>query len=824
MKSQAWVVHKFGGTSVANADRYRAVARILSSEPGENKAVVVSAMSKVTDSLIELVECAKSRDDSYLEKLNALKERHRTTITELIGDGEARHTLLESLESDFGDIVEILRAVWLMKTSQDRTVELVSGFGELWSAKILNAYLRSTGCPSTWLDARTVLTVKPKEHTVAVDWKMSQSKVDDWLKTCSASIVVITGFIASTPEGVATTLKRNGSDFSASIFGDLLKASAITIWTDVDGVLSADPRFVPDAVVLNDLSYQEATELAYFGAKVVHPDTMAPAIKKGIPIWIRNTFNPTYPGTKIHQTSHSEHPVKGFATIEGMALVNLEGTGMIGIPGMAQRLFGSLKDVGVSVVMISQGSSEQSICFAVSQAQAKLAKTTVEEAFFAEIYQEQIQAATVTDDCAIIAAVGDQMIDHPGVAASFFTALAKAGVNIRAIAQGSSERNISAVIPLRDAKRALRAVHSHFYLSNQTLSIGILGTGLIGSTLINQLNTQIESLKSKRKIDLRVRALMDTKKMLLDENQVSLTDWRSDMAKDGLKADLDQFVKHVHPGYLPHAVIIDATSSAEIPKHYPEWLKQGISIITPNKKGNTASIAFYRQLFETARTTNKYYLYETTVGAGLPILRTLRDLLETGDQVQKIEGVFSGTLSYIFNTFSEQSPFSKVVLEAKRLGYTEPDPRDDLSGMDVARKLIILAREMGLELEVSDVQVESLVPEALKSLPLDQYMTRLAEFDEPMMKRLKQAHDAGHVLRYVGSIEPGHRPVVSLLSIPKDHPFARITGSDNIVLFKTLRYQNTPLVIQGPGAGPEVTAGGVFASILRLASFFGAPQ
>ena len=745
MPNSNWVVHKFGGTSVANSKRYQGVAEILRTQRKDvRSAVVVSAMSQVTDALIELVKLAQSRNESYKEKLGALRTKHLATVRELLneasqGDSDRTTALIQAIESDFKDIEEILRGVWLARAESERTTELISGHGEIWSAQLLNSYLQAKGLSSTWLDARKVLTVTPTPTGVSIDWDRSKSQLETWLKenvTTTTSYLIITGFVASTPDGIATTLKRNGSDFSASIFGKLLKSLSITIWTDVDGVLSADPRLVPEAVVLDELSYAEASELAYFGAKVVHPSTMAPAIQDKIPIWIRNTFNPTFPGSKIHADAKSDKLVKGFATINDMALLNVEGTGMVGVPGVAQRLFGALREVGVSVVMISQASSEHSICIAIPKAQAELAKKTVETAFFAELHHGQIQTISVNDQCSILAAVGDSMVNYPGIAGRFFGALGKAGVNILAIAQGSSERNISAVVSQNDEKKALRAVHSGFFLSAQTLSIGIIGVGLIGTTFLEQLKEQAIRLKEHFQIDLRVRGLMNSGRMVLEDPKIDLEHWKDSLINSSQKADLEIFAKHVQADHLPHTVLIDATASTEIPKHYAKWLRQGIHVISPNKKANTASMKVYREIRDAARMGHKHFLYETNVGAGLPIINTLRDLIQTGDQVEQIEGVFSGTLSYLFNNFEGSVPFSNIVIDAKKKGYTEPDPRDDLSGMDVARKLVILCREMGVEVELEEIKVESLVPEFLRDLSLDEFLKRLPEMDTLMTTRL----------------------------------------------------------------------------------------
>jgi aspartokinase/homoserine dehydrogenase 1 len=821
-----WIVHKFGGTSVANAECYRRVANILISKNTNdvNTAVVVSAMSKTTDSLIELVKTAVKRDSAYEAGLRALRKRHLDTVDQLELSEDLRSQLSTVIESDCADLADLLRGVWLARSYSERVLELVSGYGEVWSAQLLRAHLESCGEKASWLDARETLIVEPNGRSVTIDWERSRARLNGWLETHPCSLAVITGFVASTPEGIPTTLKRNGSDFSASIFGALLRATEITIWTDVDGVFSADPRLVPDAVLTQELSYQEASELAYFGAKVVHPSTMAPAIADGIPIWIRNTFKPNAPGTRICGVAPADGPVKGFATVEQMALVNVEGTGMIGVPGIAHRLFGALRDIDVSVVMISQASSEHSICLAVPESEAALVKGTLESAFFAEIHRGQIQSIGVVTDSCIIAAVGEGMIEHPGVAAKFFGALAKAGVNIRAIAQGSSERNISAVIAQSEATRALRAVHSAFYLSPQTISIGMIGAGLIGKTLLNQLAERADVLKAERGIDLRVRGIANSRKMILDDLNIDLLSWENAMNESSTPADLEKFVDHIRASHLPHTVIIDATSSATVPHLYPEWLRNGINIITPNKKGNTQQFGLYTEIKEAARKAGRYYLYETTVGAGLPILHTLRDLIETGDEVLQIEGVLSGTLSFVFNSFDGKRPFSEILSEARALGYTEPDPRDDLSGMDVARKLTILAREMGLDLELSDIEVENLVPAALRERSVDEFLHGIQLFDDEMKDRLTTAASCGEVLRYVGIVDHSGRASVKLGSYPASHPLGGLTGSDNLVMFTTARYNKQPMVVRGPGAGPEVTAAGVFADLLRLASFLGAPQ
>ena len=824
--SAGWTVHKFGGTSLADADRYRAACEIvLSQRSAARVAVVVSAMSGVTNALIESVNLAAAHDDSYLQTLQALEDRHLQTIEGLRLGTTQSSALTETIASDFNAIKEVLRGVWITRLASERIIEFVSGHGELWSAQLLHSYLESQSHRSTWLDARKTLVVEPNANTVTIDWQTSMQKLQVEQAHClDTDVLVITGYIASTHDGVATTLKRNGSDLSASIVAALLSADSVTIWTDVDGVFSADPRRVPDAVVVPELSYQEAAELAYFGAKVIHPNTMSPAITHNITVWIKNTFKPDAPGTKISATSPSDIPIKGFAAVEDMVLINVEGTGMIGIPGVAHKIFGALRAVDVSVVMISQASSEHSICFAVPRVHAELARKTVHETFVVEMQRGEVQTIDLTDDCCIIAMVGDGMIEQLGVAGKFFSALGKAGINVRAIAQGSSERNISAVIEQAEATKALRAIHSAFYLSNQTLSIGVIGTGLIGGTLLHQLQTRIEELKRHRGIDLRVRGVMNSRGMILADRHLALDRWRDELAGNSQPADLESFINHVNADYLPHAVVIDATASAELTTHYESWLARGINVITPNKKSNAGPLAAYRSLRETARRHQRYFLYETNVGAGLPIIQTLRGFVETGDEVIRIEGVLSGTLSYIFNSLDGQRTFSEVVREAHSLGLTEPDPREDLSGVDVARKLIILAREMGLEVEMDAVRVESLVAEDLREGSVDQYLDSLGKHDQKMADLLSSARDKGQVVRYVGTIDANGDLSAEMRSYPSEHPFASLTGSDNIVSFQTARYNSQPMIVRGPGAGPEVTAAGVFADLLRLASFLGAPH
>jgi len=824
--SAGWTVHKFGGTSLADADCYRAVCEIvLAPRSGERVGVVVSAMSGVTNALIDAVNLAAAQDDSYLQKLDSLEKRHLDTIAALQLQDAQRSTLEATIVSDFNAVKEVLRGVWITRLASERIVEFVSGHGELWSAQLLHAYLESGSHRASWLDARKTLVVEPTANSVTVDWETTNKNLQTWLEDCpEIDFLVITGFIASTHDGVATTLKRNGSDLSASIFGALLGADSVTIWTDVDGVFSADPRRVPEAVVVPDLSYQEAAELAYFGAKVIHPSTMSPAITHNITVWIKNTFKPDAPGTRISATSPMDMPIKGFAAVEDMVLINVEGTGMIGIPGVAQKIFGALRAVEVSVVMISQASSEHSICFAVPRVHAELAKKTVQQAFIVEIQRGEVQTVDLTEDCCIIAMVGDGMIERLGMAGKFFSALGKAGINVRAIAQGSSERNISAVIHQAEATKALRAIHSAFYLSNQTLSIGVIGTGLIGGTLLNQLETRIENLKRDRGIDLRVRGIMNSRKMILAERRVGLDRWQDELGESSKTADLETFINHVNADHLPHAVLIDATASAELPSHYESWLSKGINIITPNKKSNAGPFPAYRSLRETARKHQRYFLYETNVGAGLPIIQTLRGLVETGDEIIKIEGVLSGTLSYIFNSLDGRRTFSEVVREAHSLGLTEPDPREDLSGVDVARKLIILAREMGLEVEMDAVQVESLVAADMRGGTVDQYLNTLGKHDQTIAALLKSARDKGEVVRYVGTIDSSGDLSAGMRSYPIEHSFANLTGSDNIVSFQTARYNSQPMIVRGPGAGPEVTAAGVFSDLLRLASFLGAPH
>ena len=814
-------VHKFGGSSLANSQMFQTVGEIIDAEQSPS-VITVSAMGGITDQLLELVDLASQRDSSYRNRLDNLRDRQLSVLADLFS-GDQKQLLRSQISDDFRDIEEVLRALWLMHTSSEQASSLISGYGEIWSAQILAAHLSNRGERTEWLNARDVLTVTHGELGPAVKWDQTKAALDRWLETRSLDHLVVTGFIASAPDNSPTTLGRNGSDFTASIFASLLATDRLDIWTDVDGVMSANPGQVPDARILSELSYHEAMELAYFGASILHPRTMSPVVESGIPIRIRNTNNPDFDGSRILPETESDSPVKGFATIEDMALVNLEGSGMVGVPGIANRLFDALQQAEVSVVMISQASSEHSICFAVPSGDADLAKKAVENAFFSEKNQGLIQNISVDRECSILAAVGDKMAGTPGIAGTLFDALAKAGVNIKAIAQGSSERNISAVISEEDETQALRAAHSGFYLSNQTLSIGLIGPGDVGSKLIEQLDDQLDRLRDEEMVDLRLRGLMNSSKMALAEDRIELTDWRAALDA-GQDSNLDAFVDHIQSDYHPHAVVIDCTANQNIAERYGDWLDRGIHVVTPNKKAHSGNLDYYKKLKNLVQSKQSEFLFETTVCAGLPVLQTLENLVETGDEILSVEGVFSGTLSYLFNSFEEDRPFSEVLLDAYEKGYTEPDPREDLSGMDVARKVVILGREMGLDLSLDDVDIEPLVPDSLQDVDKDEFFERLPEFDDEFDELLTAAKREGNVLRFVGRVSHEGDASAKLQAYDEAHPFARIDRTDNIVQFVTRRYKENPLVVQGPGAGTDVTAAGIFADILRLTQTVSQPE
>ncbi|WP_296250602.1 bifunctional aspartate kinase/homoserine dehydrogenase I [uncultured Stenotrophomonas sp.] len=813
------VVHKFGGTSVADAERYRHVAQLLLARDETVQVTVVSAMKGVTDALIGLAKAAAAADPAWDDRWHELRARHRGAAVALLGEHSG--LTIEWLDARFERLREILAALAVIGELPQEVLDRVQGLGEVFSAHLLGHHLQALGEDADILDARDVLVVNHGELGVDVDWKSSAAKLALWRESHPAQRLVVTGFVARDRKGNITTLGRNGSDFSGAIFAALFAADELHIWTDVDGVLSADPRVVPEAVQLDALSYDEACELAYFGAKVVHPQTMSPAIERGLPIIIRNTFHPDHPGTRITADSSSSGPIKGLTLSADLAVLNVEGTGLIGVPGTAERVFSALRNAHVSVVMISQGSSEHSICCVVKQAEAEFARDALTQAFSHELAAGQVQRVQLTSGVSVLAAVGDGMAGQPGVAARLFESLGRAQVNILAIAQGSSERNISVAIEACDATKALRAAHAGFWLSPQTFSVGVIGPGNVGAALLEQLYASEAALLARAKLDLRLRAVASRNRMVLDQRGMH-GNWKAAFDSAALPNDLDLFTEHLLSARLPHTLIIDCSGSAEVADRYAGWLAAGIHVVTPNKQAGSGPLARYQAIREAAASTGARFRYEATVGAGLPVITTLRDLVDTGDDVTAIAGIFSGTLAWLFNKYDGSVPFSELVTQARGMGYTEPDPRDDLSGVDVARKLVILAREAGYELSLEDVAVESLVPAALQGASVDDFMARLHEVDAGFAQRLADARARGNVLRYVAQFKPGQQPSVGLVELPGEHAFANLRLTDNVVQFTTRRYCDNPLVVQGPGAGPEVTAAGVFADVLRVAAGEGA--
>jgi len=818
-----WKIHKFGGSSLADADCFERVAEIVSDLPPTRLGIVVSAMGGMTNGLLALVALAELGDSGSLKALHAIGARYADAAKQLVS-GESLVKLLDDWDLDTKDIEAVLASISKVKSASRHNRDVVSGFGEIWSARLLAAHLEEklgSDRAGSWVDARNVITVRQGDLGPAVLWDESRAKMAAVLEQGLSEIAVMTGFIAVDEDGQQTTLGRNGSDFSAAIFAALTAADELDIWTDVNGVMSADPRRVPDAQVIHSLSYNEAMELAYFGASVIHPQTLGPAIENDIAVVIRNSFQPELPGSRISTLQSDSKHIKGITAVSDMALLNVEGTGMIGVPGTADRLFAALKNAGVSVTLISQASSEHSICIAIPSDLAERAKLTITDAFAEELDGGQIESIDITGNQSIIAVVGDGMAGSPGVAARFFANLGRAGINVRAIAQGSSERNISAVVDTDDVTRALRAVHSGFYLSAKTISVGIIGAGVVGGTLLDQILQQQARLAERFGLDLRVRAIARSSRMLLGERRIDLNNWRDDLNKSEVAVDFAAFEDHVHAEHLPHAVIIDCTADESIANRYAGWLARGIHVITPNKKAFSASQTYYEAIRDAAEEGGSHYFYETTVGAALPIIKTIRDLVDTGDSIRSIKGILSGTLAYLFNVYDGSKPFSEIVVDARNSGYTEPDPREDLSGMDVARKLTILARELGQKIEIGDFPVQNLIPEALRDSSVDEFLERLADYDDEMLQQYNAAKAEGKVLRYIATLNAAGEAEVGLKTVSEDDAFSNMQLTDNLVQFSSERYSQNPLVIQGPGAGPEVTAGGVFGDLLRLATFLG---
>lgn len=818
------IAHKFGGTSVANSTRLARVAAILRDRADARSVIVVSALKGTTDTLIELARRAGIRDRDWPALWETLRLRHIDACAE-IRDMARRMALRAHLDAAFAGLRAQLEALAVLGIAVGEALDYIQGLGEVFSASLLQAYLAEAGIEADLLDAREVLVLREPGGEAAVqgsvDWEASAALLAAWRAAHPAAHVVVTGFVARTAQGRATTLGRNGSDYSGALFAALFGARELHIWTDVDGIASADPRFVPEAVTLPALSYAEAAELAYFGANVLHPMTLVPVVARNIAVIVRNTFNPEHPGTRLGPERQLEPPVKGVSIQPRMAVVNIEGNGLIGVPGVAERVFSALHAAGVSVTMISQGSSEHSICCVLPAVDAGKAERALRHSFAEALHNGQLDDIRVERDIAVLAAVGEGMSGRLGVAARLFHHLARARVNVRAIAQGASERNLSVAIAEADAHRALRAVHAGFWLSAQTVSLGLIGPGNVGRALLAQLAAAQPRLRCQAQLDLRVRALANSRRQWTADAGIDLERWLK-TPSEGVPLDLDALIDHLDAEHLPHRVLIDCSGQDAIADRYPEWLRRGLHIITPSKHAGSGPLARWHAIREAVDGNGGRFRYEATVGAGLPVIHTLRDLLDTGDRLRSVEGVLSGTLAWLFNRYDGSVPFSQLVREAHAQGYTEPDPRDDLGGLDVARKLVILAREAGHPLELSAVRIESLVPESLRAGSGKDFLAQLGALDAPMAERLAAARAAGGVLQYVARFDARGSAEVGLRILPPGHVFAHLQSTDNCIRFQTDRYHDNPLVVQGPGAGPDVTAAGVFGDLLRLAVALGA--
>jgi aspartokinase/homoserine dehydrogenase 1 len=809
-------VLKFGGTSVGSSKNINSVINILENY-GETDAIVcvVSAVGGITDKLLLAGKQAQSKDRAFVDTFSGIKERHYTIIKEL--NPTNNKGILNYIDDRLSALYSLLEGIYLINELSPKTSDKLVSYGELLSSYIIAETMKNRGLSAERKNSHELIITNSNFTKAEVDYKITDKNIQDYFKSASQQITILPGFISKSKTGEQTTLGRGGSDFTAAIIAAALHVEQLEIWTDVSGMFTTNPKLVKQAYPIDKISYQEAMELSHFGAKVLYPPTVQPVLSLDIPIHIKNTLDPDAVGTIIsNEDTKSLSPVKGISNISNIALLTLEGTGMVGIPGFSKRLFETLSQEKINVIMITQASSEHSICLGIDEKDAQAAKAAIDVVFENEIALGKIEPIIIENGLSIIALVGDNMKNHQGISGKMFSTLGRNNINIRAIAQGASEKNITAVIDEKDVKKALNTLHEQFFESKtKQLNVFITGVGNVGERLVEQIKQQNKYLKDHLKINIRVAGLSNSRTMIFDETGLNLKDWKTQLAK-GEKASLQGFFENTKALNLRNSIFVDVTANKDIADLYAQYLRQSIAIVACNKIACSSDYNNYKELKRLSLKYNAPFLFETNVGAGLPVIDTLNNLIASGDKVNSIQAVLSGSLNFVFNNFNDKTKFYDVVKRAGAEGYTEPDPRIDLSGVDVARKILILARESGIEMNLEDIDNTSfLSASGLKSDTVEDFYNTLIA-DEAHYQSLYASSKANHCqLKYVAKLDNG-KASVSLQEIPEGHPFYNLEGSDNIVMFYTQRYPKQPMIIKGAGAGADVTASGLFADIIRI--------